>query len=216
MENTVYSNEINKALFIGVLCLLLSCTAYGQQQKDTLFIEGEKGSSIFVDSVYAGNGSVTVLLPLGIHIVTFTQDASLWNPVLEQDSVLLTGNGDRQRVFSGTGFGNPGFPAPDTKATYSLMNSAVLTQTMERNGIVKDKLFFQSHLFKYLSGSLIVFGVSAAYLKIKADHRYDDYLLTRDNGVLQETRRLDTYSGVAFAVTQINLAALVYFFLADQ
>jgi hypothetical protein len=64
----------------------------------------------------------------------------------------------------------------------------------------------------YISGAAtILSGVAAAYLKIKADERYQQYLLSNDPRFLTQTRRLDTAAGVAIAATQVGLGFFTYF-----
>ena len=75
--------------------------------------------------------------------------------------------------------------------------------------------FFTSSTFKILIGSAAVLGGVAAYFKIKADRKYDDYLQTKNRSILDEVDRLDLYSGVAFGLLQINFGYLIYKFLTD-
>ena len=77
------------------------------------------------------------------------------------------------------------------------------------------KPFTQKPLFKILIGSAIALGATAAYLKLEADDKFDRYLETRQQEYLDETDRLDLYSGLAFGALQINFGALLYFFLFD-
>ena len=65
---------------------------------------------------------------------------------------------------------------------------------------------------RYLSGAATVaFGVTAAYLKIKADDRYQQFLDTNDGRLLTQTHQLDTAAGLAIAATQISLGLFTYF-----
>ena len=64
----------------------------------------------------------------------------------------------------------------------------------------------------YISGAATVFsGVAAAYLKTKADDRYQQYLRTNDGKYLDQTHRLDTAAGIAIAATQIGLGLFTFF-----
>ena len=64
------------------------------------------------------------------------------------------------------------------------------------------------------SGATVLSGVVAAYFKIRADGRYDDYRLSRDPATLDEIHRLDTFSGIALAATELSLITLSYFLLS--
>jgi hypothetical protein len=94
---------------------------------------------------------------------------------------------------------------------YNINESIKLTPL----GFESDDSFFETPLFLYMSGSLLVFGAITAYYKLEADEKYAEYQVTGDDALLQETQRLDTISGIAFAAVQINFGLLVYFFLTD-
>jgi len=79
----------------------------------------------------------------------------------------------------------------------------------------EDENFYNKPLFKILLGSFVALGATAAYFKIKADKRFDEYKRTNNNSLLDETNRLDTLGGAAFVLMQINLGVLIYFFLSD-
>ncbi|MFA3781868.1 hypothetical protein ABRY23_02240 [Melioribacteraceae bacterium 4301-Me] len=84
---------------------------------------------------------------------------------------------------------------------------------------VNEKLnnnnFFESSLFKMLLGTATVFGATAAFFKIKADNKYDNYLQTKDVSIYDDVKRLDLYSGIALSLLQINIGYLVYKFLSN-
>jgi len=64
------------------------------------------------------------------------------------------------------------------------------------------------------SGAAVVSGMLAAYFKIKSDGKYDDYRANGDHVALEEVRRYDAISGVAIAVSEVNLLLLSYFLLS--
>jgi hypothetical protein len=78
-----------------------------------------------------------------------------------------------------------------------------------------NKNFLNSDFFKLLVGSAIIFGGTAAYFKLKADDNFDEYNSTNIQRFLDNTRKYDLISGIAFGALQINFAALIYFFLVD-
>jgi hypothetical protein len=82
-------------------------------------------------------------------------------------------------------------------------------------GREKKESFFESSAFKYLTGTLLVFGGITAYYKIQADKKFTDYQFTGSEELLKETRRFDTISGISFAAVQINFGLLLYFLLSD-
>ena len=75
--------------------------------------------------------------------------------------------------------------------------------------------FFKGTLFKILVGSAILLGASTAYFKLEADKKFDEYLITGDEELLNQTNRLDVISGITFVAMQINFAFIMYLFLTD-
>ncbi len=68
----------------------------------------------------------------------------------------------------------------------------------------------------YLAGAAtLIAGTAAAYLKVKADNRYGDYLQTGNQETLSQTDRLDTAAGIALAATQLSLGLFTYFILTE-
>jgi len=68
----------------------------------------------------------------------------------------------------------------------------------------------------YIAGTATVLsGVAAAYFKVRADNRYDEYLQSANPALRSETNRLDTASGIALALTQVSLGLFTYFLLSD-
>lgn len=75
--------------------------------------------------------------------------------------------------------------------------------------------FTNSTWFKVLLGSAAVLGATAAYYKIQADKKYDQYVEEKNPALLDDVDRYDLYSGVAFGFLQINFGYLIYRFLTD-
>lgn len=68
----------------------------------------------------------------------------------------------------------------------------------------------------YISGvATVVSGVAAAYLKTRADDRYQGYLRTGERHLLSDTRHLDTAAGIAIIATQVSLGLFTYFILSQ-
>ncbi len=80
---------------------------------------------------------------------------------------------------------------------------------------VKVQSFADSDLFKILIGSATALGAVAAYFKLKADKKYDDYFFTKDGAILDEVDRYDLYSGVALGLLQVNIGYLIYRIITD-
>lgn len=90
-------------------------------------------------------------------------------------------------------------------------------QSFELTGLAPQskESFFQSNTFTLVSAAIILFGGTAAYLKIQADGKFEQYQRTGDDSFLSKTREYDLYSGLAFGVMQINFGYLVYKFLVN-
>jgi hypothetical protein len=64
----------------------------------------------------------------------------------------------------------------------------------------------------YIAGTAtILSGVAAAYFKIKADDRYQQYLGSNNSSFLSQTNRLDTAAAIAIVATQVGLGLFTYF-----
>jgi hypothetical protein len=82
-------------------------------------------------------------------------------------------------------------------------------------GEEKKENFFEGTLFKLLVGSVVLLGGSTAYIKLEADKKFEEYLITGDEELLNQTNRLDVISGVTFIAMQINFGFIMYLFLTD-
>ncbi len=86
---------------------------------------------------------------------------------------------------------------------------------LKYNGEVYGKSFYQTPVFKYLIGGIVLLGATTAYFKIKADDKFEQYQLSGDGNLLSDTRKYDLISGIAFGALQINFGILIYYFLTD-
>lgn len=77
-------------------------------------------------------------------------------------------------------------------------------------GNEKQKSFFTSTAFKLLTGTALALGTASAYFKLKADNKFDEYKITKDKSLLDQTDKYDLISGITFTALQINLGFIVY------
>jgi hypothetical protein len=82
-------------------------------------------------------------------------------------------------------------------------------------GQEKGKSFYETTLFKVLVGTAIALGATTAYYKLEADKKFDEYQITGDPELLDQTNQYDVISGVTFVVMQINFGLILYLFLSD-
>ena len=101
-----------------------------------------------------------------------------------------------------------------TDADFKMLKSGKIPEINFKPVTVSEN-FTDSDLFKILVGTTAVLGATAAYFKLRADNKYDDYLINKNNSTLDEVDRLDLISGIAFGLLQINFGYLVYRFIAD-
>ena len=87
--------------------------------------------------------------------------------------------------------------------------------TLDYIGEETKESFFEGTLFKVLVGSAVLLGASTAYIKLEADKKFEEYLITGDKKLLDQTNRLDVISGVTFVAMQINFGFILYLFLTD-
>jgi hypothetical protein len=78
-----------------------------------------------------------------------------------------------------------------------------------------DASFYESRVFGIFIAGAVALGGVTAYFKIKADKRFDDYQVTGNPKLLNDTRRFDLISNISFAALQVNLGFLIYYLLKD-
>lgn len=82
-------------------------------------------------------------------------------------------------------------------------------------GQVKGESFYESTLFKFLVGTAITLGATTAYYKLEADKNFDEYQITGDPALLEQTDKYDLISAVTFVALQIDFGLILYLFLTD-
>ena len=65
------------------------------------------------------------------------------------------------------------------------------------------------------SGSAVIFGINAAWLKIKADSYYSDYQISGDKTILNKVKKYDKLSGISLVVCQLSSFLLAYLLLSN-
>ena len=86
---------------------------------------------------------------------------------------------------------------------------------LDFNGEETDGSFYGTTVFKVLVGTAIALGAATAYFKLEADDRFEEYKITGDPELLNQTDRLDLISGISFVALQINFGLIIYLFLSD-
>jgi hypothetical protein len=64
------------------------------------------------------------------------------------------------------------------------------------------------------SGATIAAGSIAAYFKIKADNRYEEYLSRGDPGTLDRVHEFDRYSAIALLTSELSFVIFSYLLLS--
>jgi hypothetical protein len=82
-------------------------------------------------------------------------------------------------------------------------------------GKEKEKKFFEAPWSKILIGTAVALGAATAYIKLKADDKFEEYQITGDPALLDETDRLDIISGATFVALQVNVGLVIYLFMSD-
>lgn len=198
--------KLNRIL---ILVVMLSVRHLGQDCKGIAVIKTDSPVSVILidDTLKAENGA-EIILPKGEHSLRIVQNPEEWDSPMILDTLRIE-KCDSVYFF-----------------TYRIRDSRLL-----RNGIVRGdsltgeekrdlllnfsrpKNFTQSAEFKWLLAGVVAFGGAAAYLKIEADKRYDEYQETGEERFLDETRRYDVLSGISFGLLQLNFLYMVLNFL---
>lgn len=82
-------------------------------------------------------------------------------------------------------------------------------------GYKEKEDFYETTWFKVLVSTAIALGATTAYYKLEADKKFDEYQITGDPALLDQTDKYDVISGVTFVALQINFGLILYLFLAD-
>jgi len=82
-------------------------------------------------------------------------------------------------------------------------------------GQEKSENFYNTTLFKVLVGTALTLGATTAYYKLEADKKFDEYQITGNPDLLEQTDRYDVISGATFVALQINFGLILYLFLSD-
>lgn len=90
-----------------------------------------------------------------------------------------------------------------------------VTPELQFIGQVKGESFYGSTLFKVLIGTAIALGATTAYYKLEADKIFDEYQVTGDPALLEQTDKYDLISGITFVALQIDFGLILYLFLTD-
>lgn len=108
-------------------------------------------------------------------------------------------------------------PAHSERGVITVMLPPLWRQGSQKEAVFREEMTNgKRNLRLYIAGTATVLsGVAAAYFKVLADNRYDEYLRTGNPALRTETNKLDTASGVALAITQIGLGLFTYFLLSE-
>jgi hypothetical protein len=191
----------NIALKLITIIIISSVNCFAQDCKSKVeIITDNSDARIYIDTLFIAKGKAEINLTKGNHFL-FIKDFSLkWGKKIINDTLRIA---ECDKVYH--------FNYDMKQTEYSSVQPNIY-EYMNKN---KTENFFSSSTFKIMIGSAAVLGGVAAYFKIKADRKYDDYLQTKNRSTLDEVDRLDLYSGIAFGLLQINFGYLIYKFLTD-
>ncbi|MFA7228354.1 MAG: hypothetical protein WC061_04905 [Melioribacteraceae bacterium] len=189
--------------YLTIILLVLTCFCSDMAAQDckakVQITVNKNDAMIYIDSTLAGSGTINLELKKGRYSLSINEPLLRWgsSPVL--DTILIS---DCLKVYH---------------FSYELRKRAPLigTSAVQFAADRQTEEFFNSFTFKILLGSAALLGGVAAYLKIKADKRYDEYLRIKNQSMLNEVSKLDLYSGISFGLLQINIGYLIYKFLTE-
>lgn len=164
---------------------------------------------VIIDSVRAG---VTPLqmdsIAPGVHRITLLHpDLANWRTGSIRDT--FTVQRGESRVLK--------YTIPMFNDTSNGRSVVFLPQNLGSDPVFLNSTVFNSGASKlYLAGgATILTGIAAAYFKIKADNRYDEFVGTDNGQLLNESKSLDTAAALFLAATQIGLAFFIYYLLSE-
>ncbi|MCX6173769.1 MAG: hypothetical protein NTZ27_03335 [Ignavibacteriales bacterium] len=193
-NNNLALTFIAVIIFSSVNCFAQDCNSKVE------IVTNKPDARIYVDTLLIGKEKAEVNLTKGNHLLFIQNSSFKWGQKNIYDTLRIPECGK------------------DYHFNYNMKPteySSIQPDIYEYINKNKTENFFSSNAFKILIGSATVLGGVAAYFKIKADRKYDDYLQTKNQSTLDEVDHLDLYSGVAFGLLQINFGYLIYKFLTD-
>lgn len=169
-------------------------------------------SEVIIDSVNLVNCSLVekkYSAAKKIFLDSNPQDAAVFfNDSLIGYTPMLIKNDYKELVIKKQGYFNYELNIDDYK-------NKVFVNLISLGQPSQQQKFFNTTLFKVLSGTAIALGAVTAYYKLKADDKFDEYKRSRNKQLLNETNRYDTISGITFTAMQINLGYLLYRLLSE-
>ncbi len=203
----IKSAHIKNVLAAGLIMIFASSFLYGQDCFSEISILTNVDTAlIFINNKIVGKGNTVIKLNKGRYEVLIKQNKYSWNGAFIKDTINIDDCGLAKQL------------------TYKLKKKTLFNSSstvnkiyhLEFSGAEKsNEDFFESAWFKVLLGSAAAFGAAAAYFKIHADKKYDDYIKKRNSAILDEVNKLDLYSGIALSMLQINIGYLIFRFLSD-
>lgn len=180
--------------------------------KITVIENSDKWNSIsYFDSVFITKCTTKKLLykrDNKIYLDTSPQDAY----VFSGDSLLGNTPLFIQDNLNDITLIKPGYAEKKLKLDYIAQNNLVKLTSLN---LQNEKSFFYSSAFHILAATAVALGAFSAYYKLKADDSYDEYQISRDPELLDNTNKYDLMSGIAFTALQINFGFIIYKFLTE-
>jgi len=184
---------------------LIYSISFSQNCLTELNIKTNKLALINVDSLLFIGNKTNSQVGMGKHLIKL-QEFKKWNSPILFDTIDVK---DCDKILS------------KEYSFHEKINNLNLIQSFNHNllqnygSVINGQSFHETNLFKVLIGTAITFGSTAAYYKIKADKKYDEYLISKDKAILNQVNKYDLVSGISFGLLQINFGYLLYRFLTD-
>lgn len=184
---------------------LIYSISFSQNCLTELKIKTNRLALINVDSLLFIGNKYNSQVGIGKHLLKL-QEFKKWNPQILFDTIDVKDCGkilSKEYSF-------------DEKNNNLNSIQLINHNSLQNSGsYINKQSFHETNLFKVLIGTAIAFGSTAAYYKIKADKKYDEYLIAKDKAILDQVNKYDLVSGISFGLLQINFGYLLYRFLTD-
>lgn len=191
-------------LLFGIALLRIAAHAQPQPGREGIVsvMSNVQGANVYCDSVFLGVTPIlNIILPPGKHTFLVIDGTPLqWGARKKELEIQLAAGSPADVRFD--------FPADSVGNLHpgATVQSGVL--------VTPRKIEFHP-LLAVGSGVGCICCIASAYLKIKADGFFDNYLLTGNRQSLRDTHRYDTMAGVTMALSQIGLAVVAYCLLSE-
>jgi hypothetical protein len=223
--------NLSTKILIVILIFIGAMPSFSQDCTAAITIKSDiENATVFINDSFLGKGSeIKTELKTGNYKIEVNDCSEIILNYSFNNKVLINSEPENAYVFINDSlvgftplllsnkFETLNLEKPDYKSKKVSLSEIKSNEKIKLDFTGEDdnESFYESTIFKILVGTAVALGASTAYFKLEADKRFDEYKVTGDPELLNQTDRLDVISGVTFVALQINFGLIIYLFLSD-